>query len=290
MRKNTKHAFWILIAILVGAYLVMFYALGTGKIVLTLVVCAGVLTFCCYGAYLSIAKKKNDAEELRTTQNRIQDEYRSALAPFYTDMRKNYYTLFNSLKIPADAAMIDVETTVFGLQCEAKPTAGQVACYQKDFYMWKDGDAILIFPTEAHLSDSHIKYRTRTKDLAARLNPADIKIFKVNIADVEYFLTTGKETSEFRIEGGGSTGPNIKGAIIGGILAGDAGAIIGGAPEAKPIYAYTQYNENRYVELVYREYGIVQKIKLSYPAFPFLELWMPEKEYSYVIARGTANG
>ena len=197
--------------------------------------------------------------------------------------------MFKELSIPTDAAMIDVETTVFGLPCLAIPTAGQTIYYKNDFYMWKDDTTIFIFPTEDHLTQSHIKYRTRTQDLPTRLNPNDIMLVKIDIADIEYYLITGQETSEFRIEGGGSSGPNIKGAIVGGILAGEAGAIIGGMPEPKPVYSYTKHNEGRCVELVYKKNGRVEKIKLSYPAFPFLEQWIPEKDYSYVIVNSRTN-
>lgn len=289
MDKNLKYAFWILIAALVGVFLFMCYAISNSSIAFGIILCIGVLAFCCYGGYLSITKKANDAEKISTVQNQIHNDYKSAIAPFYTDMQRNYYSLFNELRIPTDVAKIDVETTVFGLPCLAIPTAGQTIYYKNDFYMWRDGTTICIFPTEEHLADSHIRYRTRTQDLPTRLNPNDISVFKIDIADIEYYLVTGQETSEFRIEGGGSSGPNIKGAIIGGILAGEAGAIIGGMPEPKPVYSYTQYNEGRCVELVYKKSGRVQKIKLSYPAFPFLEQWMPEKEYSYVIANSGVN-
>lgn len=289
MDKNLKYALWILVAGFIGYFLLAAYAIANESIVLVVILTIGGLAFCCYGGYLSMTKKDRDKEEFQALINRVQNEYKEAVAPFYPDMRKNYYNLFNELRIPADAAKIDVETTVFGLPCLAVPTAGQAIYYKNDFYMWKDDAAICIFPTEDHLADSHIKYRTRTPDLPAKLNPNDIALFKIDIADVEYYLVSGQETSEFRIEGGGSSGPNIPGAIVGGLLAGEAGAIIGGMPEPKPIYSYTKYTEGRYVELVYKKNGRVQKIKLSYPALPFLELWMPEKDYSYVIAHNRKN-
>ena len=283
MDKNTKRAGWLLVAIAIGGPLLIVHAGITGSTAFAIILAIGLIAFCCYGAYLSVQKKAADKEAIITRQTQFQNEYQSAIAPFYTDMREKYYALFHGLRIPTDAAKIDVETTVFGLPCKATPTAGQTMYYKHDFYMWKDSDAIFIFPTEDHLTDSHIKWRTRVSDLAATLDPNDIGVFKVDITDIEYYLVTGQKTSELRIEGGGSSGPNIKGAIIGGILAGEAGAIIGGMPEPKPVYSYTQHNENRCVELVYKKDGTVQKIKLSYPAFPFLEQWIPEKDYSYVV-------
>lgn len=289
MDKNLKYAFWIIIAGLVGYWLLIGYLIANEMNALAVVVGIGGLAFCCYGWYIGKKERAKNAKELATVQNQIQNDYKSAIAPFYADMRRNYYCLFNKLRIPTDATKIDVETTVFGLPCLAIPTAGQAIYYKNDFYMWKDGSTILIFPTEEHLADSHIRFRTRTQDLPTRLDPNDIGVFKIDIADIEYYLIAGQETSEFRIEGGGSSGPNIAGAVIGGILAGEAGAIIGGMPEPKPVYSYTKYNEGRCVELVYKKSGRVQKIKLSYPAFPFLEQWMPEKEYSYVIANSGVN-
>ena len=274
-----------MIAGLVGYFLLIGYCIANELTALGVILSVGMLAFCCYGIYLGIKEKDKDAAEIVAAQN----DYRAAIAPFYADMRRNYYSLFNELKIPVDATKIDVETTVFGLPCLAVPTAGQTIYYKNDFYMWKDGTTICIFPTEEHLTDSHIKYRTRTQDLTTKLDPNDIGVFKVDIADVEYYLVSGQETSEFRVEGGGSSGPNIKGAIIGGVLAGDAGAIIGGMPESKPVYSYTKYNEGRCVELVYKKSECIHKIKLSYPAFPFLERWMPEKEYSYIMFHNRIN-
>lgn len=287
MDKNFKSAYWILIAGLVGYFLLIGYCIANELTALGVILSVGVLAICCYGIYAGI--KEKGAAEIAAVQNQIQNDYRSAIAPFYADMQRNYYSLFNELRIPADAVKIDVETTVFGLPCLAIPTAGQTIYYKNDFYMWTDGSTIFIFPTEEHLADSHIRYRTRTQDLPTRLNPNDISVFKIDIADIEYYLITGRETSECRIEGGGVSDPNIGGAIIGGILAGEAGAIIGGMPEPKPIYSYTKYSEGRCVELLYKENGHVQKIKLSYPAFPFLERWMPEKEYSYVMFHNRIN-
>ena len=282
MDRNLKYALWIFVGLWVGCILLGFYAIANGSSVLAVGLGIGVIAFCCYGGYLSVTKKAKDKEEIVAIQNRIQDDYKTAIAPFYADMRENYYALFNQLNIPSNAAKIDVETTVFGLPCVATPTAGQTIYYKNDFYMWKDRSTIFIFPTEEHLTDQHIKYRTRTQDLPTKLDPKDIGAFQIDVADIEYYLVTGQETAQLRIEGGGSRGPNIKGAIIGGILAGEAGAIIGGMPEPKPVYSYTQYNESRCVELVYKKNGLVQKIKLSYPAFPFLEQWIPEKDYTYV--------
>lgn len=289
MDKNLKYAFWIFIAGFVGYLLLMFYCIANELTALGGILSVGGLAFCCYGWYVGKKERAKKAAEIAAVQNQIQSDYKSAVSPFYADMQRNYYSLFNELRIPTDAAKIDVETTVFGLPCLAIPTAGQVIYYKNDFYMWRDGTTICIFPTEEHLTDSHIRYRTRTQDLPARLNPNDISVLKIDIADVEYYLIAGRETSEFRIEGGGASGPNIEGAIIGGILAGEAGAIIGGMPEPKPVYSYTKYNEGRCVELVYKKNGRIQKIKLSYPAFPFLEQWMPEKEYSYVVFNSRAN-
>lgn len=288
MKKKLKYVLWILIPMLVVLFLLVHYEADTSAII-GIMFNIGLLEFACYGLYLKVTEKDRATRELLAVQNRVQSEYRAAIAPFYDDMRKNYYNLFSELSIPADAAKIDVETTVFGLPCLALPTAGQAIYYKKDFYMRKDGTAICIFPTEEHLTDAHIKYRTRTPDLPAKLNPNDIALFKINIADIEYYLISGQETSEFKVEGGGSSGPSITGAIVGGLLAGEAGAVIGGMPKPEPVYTYTKYNEGRCVELVYKENERVQKIKLSYPAFPFLERWMPEKEYSYIIAHSRIN-
>ena len=98
MDKNLKYASWILIGGLVGFFLLLFYAVSNESIVLVIILGIGGLAFCCYGIYLSVTKKAKDKEEIHALQNQIQNEYRSAIAPFYADMRKNYYNLFNELR------------------------------------------------------------------------------------------------------------------------------------------------------------------------------------------------
>lgn len=287
--NNLKKAALVLWAGVIGYFLLFGYALNSGSTVLLILLGIVGLVLCGYGIYLSTTKNDNNSTYLSAIQNQLQNEYRSAIAPFYEDMQRNYYNLFSKLQIPTDVAKIDVETTVFGLQCLAIPTAGQTAFYQNDFYIWKDNATLFIFPTEVHLTLSHISYRTKARDLPTKINTNDITLFKIGISDIEYYLITGQETSELKIGGGGSNGPNIKGAIVGGILAGEAGAIIGGMPEQKPVYSHTKHNEGRCVELVYKKNGRVEKIRLSYPAFSFLERWMPEKDYSYVIFNSRVN-
>lgn len=289
MDKNPMYAILIFFGGIIGYFLLLGYLLANEMNIPAAIVGMGGAACCFYGAYWKLTEKDRAARELLAVQNRVQSEYRAAIAPFYDDMRKNYYNLFSELSIPADAAKIDVETTVFGLPCLAIPTAGQTVYYKNDFYMWKEGTAICIFPTEEHLVDSHIQYRTRTQDLPAKLDPNDIALFKINISDVEYYLISGQETSELKIGGGGSSAPSVTGAIVGGLLAGDAGAVIGGMPKQQPVYSYTKHNEGRCVELVYKRDGQIQKIKLSYPALPFLEQWMPEKDYTYVIFNTRVN-
>lgn len=99
----------------------------------------------------------------------------------------------------------------------------------------------------------------------------------IPIDSIQYFAREGQVTSETQISGGGSSS-NLTGAVIGGLIAGPAGAIIGGQNKMAPIQSTTVRHDDRKTVLVYNK-GRLEFAWQDYEAFMKL---IPEKELSVV--------
>lgn len=100
----------------------------------------------------------------------------------------------------------------------------------------------------------------------------------IHISDIQYFSREGDVYTETKISGGGSTGLNIGGAIIGGIVAGPVGAIIGGQSEAQPIKSETIRHDERKTVLVHNK----GKLEFAPEDYAVLMKLIPEKELSAI--------
>ena len=118
------------------------------------------------------------------------------------------------------------------------------------------------------------------------INPNDIRVLSIPVSNIKHYKIVGQERSETRVRST-NDGINVKGAIIGGIIAGDAGAVIGSQHNKGQIVSNTEHFDERYVELYYEGNGVTQKIKLSITAYPVLEKCIPEKEYDYVLSNAS---
>jgi len=238
---------------------------------------------CCIGAYVGFKERKRIANEYNAAVANANMQKADALSTNKPLMRSNYERIKSSLSIPAGCSKIDVETTVFGIQYKAQAPVGKLMLLRNDFYIWYDKNVLNIFPTEEHLTDEHITYATLPKDLATVLNPNDIKAYSIPVSKIKHYKIVGQERSETKVKSV-NDGINVKGAVIGGILAGDAGAVIGSQHNKGQIVSNTEHFDERFVELYYEENGVTQKLKLSITAYSFLEKCMPEKEYDYVLS------
>lgn len=106
------------------------------------------------------------------------------------------------------------------------------------------------------------------------------KLISINISDIIYFKIIGDISYVTNVE---STGINLKGAAIGAVAAGDAGAIIGSRPQIK---SQVEEKDNRFVELKYEDDGIIKTLEFDYTSFEVFRNIFPEKEYEYVEYKG----
>ncbi len=234
----------------------------------------------CFGVYSHKERKK--------TQENFATETTDTLSKCLPIMSAKYSDMRRTLNIPSSCPKIDVETTVFGFSYSAQAPAGKIDLLRKDFYCWEDNGELFIFPTEDHITSKHITYANFPDDIKKNFDATDLRIIQINRSSIQYYRLSGQERTETKVRSQ-NDGVNVKGAIVGGLIGGDAGAIIGSSHNKGQIYSYTEKFDDRYVELLYTHEGKVCKLKLSIPAYPLLEQWFPEKDYEYVISSGQAT-
>lgn len=112
----------------------------------------------------------------------------------------------------------------------------------------------------------------------------NLKLYEPNkykISDIKYFKEIGAIETLTNISGGGGGGSDIKGAIVGGLIAGDAGAIIGSRKEIAPVTTTHETKDNR---ITYIFFNDGRKLNISgIRLYEWLMELIPEKEYNYYI-------
>ena len=127
-----------------------------------------------------------------------------------------------------------------------------------------------------------------------RLNENMFNVYSISIplSNIEFFYSSEYTYTTTEVNGGGGTigGSSIKGAIIGGMIAGPTGAIIGSRKEGiiQPVTSTSTVHRGDTTYLQYHtERGSVCKIEALDNAAEFysiLTTLIPEKEYGYVSA------
>lgn len=111
------------------------------------------------------------------------------------------------------------------------------------------------------------------------------EIFKIDIDDIEYYGIEGEKYREQVISGGGSGKIDIGGAIIGGLIAGEAGMILGGARKVEEIKSHTVEHDTRHTKLSFMINGERKYMTFSLNLYQYLYDNIPEKDYEVVITK-----
>ena len=264
--------------------------LAMDKIMLPVLILLAVFAF--YMAYKKFQSDKAEKDAIAQMQKDIERaryDKATAISNKLPLLNAQYEEKRKELSIPTGCSRIGVETTVFGLSYEAVAPAGSRSLLQRDFYFWNKDSTLYIFPTEDHLKAEHIDYTTHPEDIETIIDPNDIPVFIIPLSAIKYYNLAGTEKSETNIQTA-NTGVNVKGAIIGGLIAGDAGAIIGSQHNTHNVYSTTRHIDERCVDLYYTENGATRIIKLSTDALSLLEKWCPEKAYGFVVSQPKTAG
>lgn len=113
--------------------------------------------------------------------------------------------------------------------------------------------------------------------------PDEDKFISILLSSIQYYRVIGDIRYQTDITGGGGGGTSIGGAIVGGMIAGETGAIIGSRKKVEAIRSETTQIDDRYIELVFLDNsGFKQIMKFDYQAFDVFEELIPDKEYTIV--------
>ena len=119
------------------------------------------------------------------------------------------------------------------------------------FKVWRSEDKINLFPT----FDSLEKFMD---------SKSYYSLVEININDIVDLVQEGNLNYVTEVSGGGGGGSSVSGAIVGGILAGEAGAIIGSRKPTDPIKSTTRKIDDRVTKLKISNGGAYGEISFSY--------------------------
>ncbi len=162
----------------------------------------------------------------------------------------------------------------------------------KHSYLWKEQDSICLFPffSQERLTEStngNLDYRF---EFLSAHGAHELKEIRIPTSNIEYFEARGDVFMENKISGGGGGGANIGGALLGAVIAGGAGAIIGGKQKVNAVTSEVIKHDNREVCLKYLDQEDVKReVIFGFDANDVLNELIPEKEHSIVNAIKTSQ-
>lgn len=111
--------------------------------------------------------------------------------------------------------------------------------------------------------------------------------YRFPISNIKYYRLVGQKLVTTEISGGGGGGVSIKGAVVGGLIAGDVGAIIGSRQEVKEVKGTSTIHDERQVLLYDKE--LKQVVQFNSEVYEIFMKLLPEKEYEVVIQSDTGH-
>lgn len=137
----------------------------------------------------------------------------------------------------------------------------------QDYFFWKDENNLNI------VSLPTIHSNSEKLDFYFELNAA------IDIAKINYYTIQGDKYAITDIQGGGSS---LGKAVVGGAIAGGAGAVIASRNEIK---STTDVVDDRRTMIYYEDGNEKSIIVFSSSAYEYLLKTLPEKEYSFVMSQ-----
>lgn len=146
-------------------------------------------------------------------------------------------------------------------------------------YIWKDDTSLLLFPNVStqYIDTNYERQFTNIMGQTVNINSA-ITTINIPLDEIEYFTQDGELYREQVISGGGGGGSSLGGAILGGLIAGEAGAVVGSRKQTEAIKSETITHDTRHTILKLKS----RSIEMDTNAFEVLNELIPEKEYSIV--------
>lgn len=124
-------------------------------------------------------------------------------------------------------------------------------------------------------------------DKICLLNTDSCQGIDISIDDIKYFRSIGQKYVTTEITGGGGGGSSIKGAVIGGLIAGDVGAIVGSRKAVNEVKGTSTIHDEQVVLLYSND--LEQVITFSSNAYKIFTKLIPEKDYEVVVQANADN-
>lgn len=132
-------------------------------------------------------------------------------------------------------------------------------------HIWIADNKINLFPVREY-------YECRISAIR-RPDITELQFRTISVEDIMYFEELG-ELRKYAVTSGG--GIDFKGALIGKILAGDAGMVLGGR---QPIKTEIVSEDDRKVELIYKNFqGEIENLEFTHEAYALFRKLIPDKE------------
>ncbi len=152
----------------------------------------------------------------------------------------------------------------------------------------EDVFAVKVINGEEYLAQrDYITFRQGNQLYLIRESYGDVCIAQIDIDKILYYKSEGSLRYEQQVTGGGGAGVNYGGAIVGGLLFGDVGAMIGSRrnEEVKEIETKTITHDDRIVLLALKAKGKSYQIGFDINSEMVFDWLIPEKQYDYVISK-----
>lgn len=163
----------------------------------------------------------------------------------------------------------------------------------KDVYVWKTINTICIMTSLDYLKKDLPEYDIESLNESIKNEKLDIFVKQIKIEDIFYYkvegdVITSTYTTGGTVKGGGSS---LTGAIVGGVLAGDVGAIIGSREkiEVEPVSTHTEHDDQRVVSVYISEGDTVKIQQYPYKLYGAFQKLIPEKSYDYIALHQTTQ-
>lgn len=105
--------------------------------------------------------------------------------------------------------------------------------------------------------------------------------YRFPLKNIKYYRLLGQKYVTTEISGGGGGGSSIKGAVIGGLIAGDAGAVIGSRKAVNEVKGTSTVHDEQ--KLLLYDKSLKQVLQFNSEAYAIFTKLIPEKEYEVVI-------
>lgn len=145
-------------------------------------------------------------------------------------------------------------------------------------YLWVDERILNIFP----MSKYYKEYETSSM---YKPDISKLKLKSIPIDSILYFEEVGELRKYTTVSGGGSS---LKGALLGYVIAEDAGAIIG---SREPITTNVVSEDDRRIELIYKnKEGQIENLEFKHDVYNVFKKLIPLKELRKIVSLNTVKG